>query len=191
MSIQALTAARSVGVVVLAAGALAATGCGSSDKSDTAAGTTKAPAAATVDASTVESGIKKQFSTSTVKVTSAKCPNDVKSKAGATFKCGVTWSNDATGKVKVTETSLNHFTYEVVSGSVQIPGSSVDKTLEKDLAQEGAPNATVTCPQNIIVKVGTTVTCNVGGGGGVATSSVTFTFSGATGQVDQSSVKTS
>jgi hypothetical protein len=74
---------------------------------------------------------------------------------------------------------------------VQIPGASVDKTLEKRLAQQGAPNATVNCPQNIIVKVGTTVTCNVSGASGKATSTVTFTFSSDTGEVDPSSVKTS
>jgi Domain of unknown function (DUF4333) len=181
---RAVTAA-----LVVVAALLAATGCGDSD--DEGSTTTKpAPTAATVDSSTVESQIKKQLSSSTAEVTKVKCPTDVKSSAGATFKCDVTWSNGATGQVKVTAKGANQFTYDVVAGSVQIPGESVAKTLEKDLAQQGAPNATVSCPQNIIVKVGTTVTCNVTGAGGTATGDVTFTFSSETGDVESSSVQT-
>ena len=187
IDIERVTRARAA-AVLLVVGAIAAAGCGSSNSSSTSTNTT--PAAATVDTSTVESGIKTQFSSTGAEVTSVKCPSDVKSEAGATFKCSVKWSNGATGDVKVTETSLNRFTYEVVSGSVQIPGSSVDSTLEKYLAQQGAPNATVNCPQNIIVKVGSTVTCNVSSASGKAGGTVTFTFSSDTGEVDQSSVKT-
>jgi hypothetical protein len=183
---------RSFATVLLVGGALAATCCGSSSDDDpsTTAKTAASPAP-TVDTSAVETDIKQQYSTSAVKTSSVKCPKDVKSKAGATFKCDVTWSNGATGKVKVTEKSPSQFSYEIVSGSVQIPGESVDQTLEKDLAAQGAPNATVNCPQNIIVKVGTTVTCNVSGGGGKANGTVTFTFSSETGAVDPSSVTTS
>src|SRR5438477_1418774 len=130
------SAALLAATVAIAAFGLSA--CGSSKKSSSSSTT-----AATVDTSTVESGIKNQLSSSGAEVTSVKCPNDVKSEAGATFKCDVTWSNGATGQVKVTETSINHFTYSVISGSVQIPGSSVDKTLEGQLAKQGAPNATV------------------------------------------------
>ena len=45
--------------------------------------------------------------------------------------------------------------------------------------------------ENIIVKVGTTVTCDVSGGQGLAGGTVTFTFSDAEGDIDTSSVKTS
>ncbi|HSB86410.1 MAG TPA: DUF4333 domain-containing protein [Ilumatobacteraceae bacterium] len=177
-------------VAVIAALALA--GCGSGSSTDTAKTPTTSAASqvGSVDMSAVESGIKKQLSVSGASVTSVKCPSDVKSTPGATFDCTVTWSNGATGKVKVTETTLNHYTYEPVSGSVQIPGATVDKTLEQYLAKAGLANATVSCPQNIIVKTGTTVTCNVTGAGG-ATSEVTFAFSSAEGTVDPSSVKTS
>ena len=178
---------RPLPALALALAALAIAGCGGSDDGDT--DTKTAPAAATVDDAAVESGIKKDLSSSGAEVTSAKCPTDVKSEAGATFNCSVTWSNGATGKVKVTEKAPNQFTYSVVSGSVQIPGSSVDKTLEESLAAQGAPNATVNCPQNIIVKTGTTVTCNVSSASGKATGTVTFTFSSETGEVDSSSVK--
>ena len=179
---------RASAIVLLAVGAFATAGCGSDDGDSSAPAK---PAPATVDTSEVESSIKTELSTSGAKVSSVKCPTDVKSEAGATFKCDVKWSNGAVGKVKVTEKSLNQFTYAVVSGSVQIPGASVDKTLEKRLAQQGAPNATVNCPQNIVVKVGTTVTCDVAGAGGKATSTVTFTFSSDSGEVDSSSVDTS
>jgi hypothetical protein len=192
MNTGRVTPLRTVAVSLVAAAALATTGCGSS-KTSSASTNTKtapAPAAPTVNTSTVESGIKKQFSTSAQKLSTVKCPQDVKSKPGATFKCDVTWSNGAAGKVKVTEKNLNQFTYELVAGSVQIPGANVDKVLEQDLATQGAPNATVNCPQNIIVKVGTTVTCNVSSASGKANGSVTFTFSTDTGQVDPASVKT-
>ena len=81
------------------------------------------------------------------------------------------------GKATVTQLGHNKYTYELKSGSVQVPGSTADAAVEKSLAAQGIPNATVTCPENIIVKVGTTVTCNISGASGVASSTVTFTFS--------------
>ena len=71
---------------------------------------------------------------------------------------------------------------------MQIPGTTAEAAIKKSL---GIPNATVTCPQNIIVKVGTTVTCNISGASGVATSKVTYTFSEANGTINPASVKTS
>ena len=171
--------------IALACAAMAPiAGCGDTSKN-------AAAPVRTVDATQIESQIEQQLSTSGAQVTKATCPTDVKSEAGATFKCSVTWSNGATGKVKVTETSLNHFTVEPVSGSVQVPGESVDKSVEKSLAQQGAPNAVVDCPPNVIVKVGSTVTCNVTSASGQAQGTVSFTFSSADGTVDSSSVKTS
>ena|SRR5436305_3485851 len=165
-------------VITAVAGLLALAGCGGS-KSTTH----------TVDDATVEGGIKQQLSSLGAEVTSVKCPSDVKSEAGATFNCSVSWSNGATGKVKVTETSLNKFAYEPVSGSVQVPGATVEKSVQKELASQGASNATVNCPNNIVVKVGTTVTCDLSGAAGKAGGTVTFTFSSAEGTVDPSSVK--
>ncbi|MGZ3687793.1 MAG: DUF4333 domain-containing protein [Bdellovibrionota bacterium] len=170
---------------VAAAGALALAGCGGGDSTST----TTSPSR-TVDAAQVESGIDKQLSTPAAEVTSVKCPDGVKAEAGATFDCSVTWSNGATGKVKVTQESLNRFTYQPVSGSVQVPGSTVEKSIEQELAKQGAPNAQANCPDNIIVKVGTTVTCDLSGAGGQAAGTVTFTFSDASGTVDPSSVET-
>lgn len=123
-----VTAAALVVACVLAAG-----GCGDSDD-DSSTTTKDATTAATVDSSAVESQIKKQLSSSATEVTKVGCPDDVKSKTGATFKCDVTWSNGAAGQVKVTAKGANQFTYDVVAGSVQILGESVNKTLEKQLA---------------------------------------------------------
>lgn len=175
-----------MGVCIGAAVALALTGCGSSSSSSTSSTT----AARTVDTAKVESGITQQLSTSGAKVTSAKCPSDVKVQTGATFNCTVTWSTGATGTVKVTQQGAGRYTYEIVSGSVKVPGSSVEKSIEAQLAKEGAPNAQANCPDTIIVKVGTTVTCDLSTGGGAAAGTVTFTFSSAEGDVDSSSVKT-
>ena len=124
-------------------------------------------------------------------MTKAKCPEDVKSETGATFTCNVTFSNDATGKVTVTQTGKKDFTYTLKPGSVQVPGSAAERELQKSLAAQGAKNATVKCPESIVVKVGTTVTCDVTGASGAAHGKVTFTFSSAEGTIDASSVKTS
>ena len=163
-------------------------GCGGSSTSGGDNQSTSAPGR-TVDDAAVESGIKQQLSTAGAEVTKVKCPSDVEASKGATFNCSVSWSNGATGKVKVTQQGLNEYVYEPVNGSVQIPGSDVDQQLEEQLAKGGAPNATVNCPDNIIVKVDTTVTCDVSGGGGNVGGTVTFTFSSAEGTVEPSSVE--
>ena len=180
---------RGHGLRAFTAGALAAAaltaGCGSSGGGSATSTTPK-----TVDDAQVEQGIKADLSTSSAKVTSAKCPSDVAVEQGDTFTCTVTFDNGATGKATVTQQGLGRYTYELKPGSVQVPGETADAAVEKALAAQGIPNATVRCPSNIIVKVGTTVTCDVSGAGGAASGSVTFTFSDATGTVDPSSVKT-
>jgi hypothetical protein len=170
---------------------LAVAGCGGNDSGVSAAKTETPTPVATVDDAQVEQGIEKSLSTSSVKVTSAKCPSGVQAKSGKTFTCNVTFSNGATGKATVTEVGPNKFTYALKPGSVQVSGQVADAAIEKQLAAQGIPNATVTCPENIIVKTGTTVTCNITGASGAATSTVTFTFSNAEGTIDPSSVKTS
>lgn len=162
-------------LLVLLAAALTAVGCGSGK---------------TVDSSQVEKGIKNDLSTA-ADVTSAKCPDDVKSENGATFTCDVKFSTGASGKVAVTQTGKSTFTYEIKNGSVQVPGSVVEDQIKKSLAAQGAPNAAVNCPGNIVVKVNTTVTCDVTGAKGAATGKVTYAFSNEDGTVDPSSVKTS
>jgi hypothetical protein len=178
------------GITALVSAALAVAGCGGSSDDDQSASPSTAPQAPMVDSSMAERDIKQQFSSSGTAVTKVKCPSGEKFKSGATFKCDVSWSNGASGKVKVTEASVSHYTYSLVSGSVQIPGSSADKALEKDLAEQGAPDATVNCPKNIVVKKDTTVTCNVSSAGGRASGQVTFTFSSEAGTIDPSSVQT-
>jgi hypothetical protein len=186
-------ALRSRVAAAVAFGALmiAVPGCGGSDSTESMAKTATPTPAATVDDAQVEQGIKDSLSTGSVKVTSAKCPSDVQAKSGKTFTCNVTFSNGAAGKATVTEVGPNKFTYELKPGSVQVPGEVADAAVEKQLAAQGIPNATVTCPQNIIVKVGTTVTCDISGAQGAASSTVTFTFSNAEGAIDPSSVTTS
>lgn len=181
----------------LVLGALTFSACGgdASNEAGSAEGasepTATATAARTVDDVQVEAGIKDDLSTSSTQVTSAKCPSDVAVEKDATFTCTVKFSNGATGKAKVTQLGGGRYSYELKPGSVQVPGATVDKAIEKSLAAQGIPDATVDCPQNIIVKVGTTVTCNVSGAQGVASGTVTFTFSSAEGTVDPSSVQTS
>ena len=188
------------GYAAALAAVLLAAGCGSSSTSTSSAGnaanastssaSTAGSATRTVDTASVQSGITKELSVPGAEVTKVKCPNNVPSKVGASFDCSVSWSNGATGKVKVTQTTLNHYTYEPVSGSVQVPGATVDKSVQEQLAKQGAPNAQVHCPSNVIVKVGSTVTCNVSSANGKTNGTVSFTFSTAQGTVEPSSVKT-
>src|SRR3954451_14310348 len=174
------SAARGV-LTLLAVGAIAA-GCGSSG-GDSGTVDSSTVDAATVDSTTVEQGIETSLSTASVKVSSAKCPSDIASDPGQKFNCTVTLSNGATGDVTVTQKGKNNFTYAFKEGSFQIPGATVDTELEKSLASQGYPNTTVNCPSNIIIKVGTTVTCDLSGGSGVASGQVTFTFTSSTGEV--------
>jgi hypothetical protein len=170
----------------LVAAALSA-GCG--DASEGAA-TTATATPRTVDDAEVEQGIKDDISTSSAEVTAATCPSDVAVERGDTFTCSVTFDNGAAGKASVTQAGAGTFVYELKPGSVQIPGETVDAAVETSLAAQGIPGATVTCPDPILVEVGTTVSCDVAGAQGVATGSVTFTFSSAEGTVDPSSVET-
>jgi len=167
--------ATAAGLAVVA-GASIAIGCGSDD----------------VDASKAEQGIENSsLSTSTTDITSASCPSDVKKEKGKTFTCDVKLSGGGKAEVTVTQTSdHNTFSYAFKSGSVVLPGSEVDKQIEEELADAGAENATVNCPDEVPVKPNTTVTCPItGGGGGQAT--VSFQFSDSSGTVDPSSVEES
>ena len=173
-------------------GALAVTGCGSSSSStssSSASTSTASPSstAGKVNTTEVEQGIEKSLSTAAVKVTSASCPSGIPSKVGQTFTCSVKLSNSASGEVVVTQTGPNSFAYQFKDGTMQIPGSSADASIEKQLAAQGAKNAVVNSPSTIIIKVGTTVTSALSVGN--ANGSVTYSFSSANGTVDPSSVK--
>jgi hypothetical protein len=167
---------------VLALGAIAAAGCGGDDNSSSTTAQTR-----TVDDQQIEQGIKQQLSTSDNAVTKVSCPADVEVQQGGTFNCSVTYANGATGKVTVTQKGANNYTYALKPGSVQVPGSTVEAEINKDLAAQGVKDPQSNCPDNIIVKTGTTVTCDVSSAG--ATGSVMFSLS-ASGTVDSSSVET-
>src|SRR6266576_2359647 len=107
---------RRTGIVGLCVGAMfgfAVAGCGSS--SSTTAPTSTA-SGRTVNQTQVEQGIEQSLSTSSVKVTSAKCPSNVSVQVGATFTCSVTLSNGGTGKVTVTQLGANHYKYAFAPG---------------------------------------------------------------------------
>ena len=142
----------------------------------------------TLDTATIESGIKQQVTAAGSPVSKVECPSDVKSETGTTFQCSATFENSGTAKVKVTQTGRNSFTYSVVPGSLEVPGSVLEGEIEKVLDQQGAPDAEANCPENVIVKVGTYVVCDLAGP--KATASVKFTFSDASGTVDEDSVST-
>jgi hypothetical protein len=164
-------------IVAVVVGLLAIAGCGSDD---------------TVDASKAEQGIESSsLSTSTTQITSASCPDDVKKEKDKTFTCDIKLSGGGKAQVKVTQTSdHNTFSYAFKAGSVEIPGSTVDKEIEQNLADAGIKDATVNCPATVPVKPGTTVTCPVATASG-RQATVSFEFSDSSGTVDSSSVKES
>src|SRR3954467_7021635 len=172
-------------VGVLALGAIAVTGCGGDDNDSSTTATTTAQTR-TVDDQQIEGGIKSQLSQPDNAVTKVSCPADVDVEPGATFNCSVTYANGATGKVTVTQRGANNYTYALKPGSVQVPGSAVEAEINKDLAAQGVQDPQSNCPDNIIVKAGTTVTWDVSSAG--ATGSVMFSLS-ASGTVDSSSVE--
>ena len=145
-----------------------------------------------MDASKAESGIKNSpLTTSTTQITSASCPDDIKKEKDKTFTCDVKLSGGGKAKVTVTQTSNhNSFSYAFKPGSVQLPGTTIDKAIEEDLAKSGVTGTTVNCPDTVTVAVGKTFTCPFTTSGG-RQGQVSFTFSSASGTVDSSSVKTS
>ena len=165
------------GSAALVVGLLAVAGCGSDD---------------TVDASKAEQGIESSsLSTSTTQITSASCPDDVKKEKDGTFTCDVKLSGGGKAEVTVTQTSdHNTFSYAFKSGSVELPGSTVDKEIEQDLADAGIEGATVNCPATVPVTPGTTVTCPITTASG-RQATVSFEFSDSSGTVDSSSVEES
>jgi hypothetical protein len=160
--------------VAVVIGLLATLGCGSDD---------------TVDASKAEQGIESSsLSTSTTQITSASCPDDVKKRKDGTFTCDVKLSGGGKAQVTVTQTSdHNTFSYGFKSGSVVLPGSTVDEEIEQDLADAGIEGATVNCPATVPVKPGTTVTCPITTASG-RQATVSFEFSDSSGTVSSSSV---
>jgi hypothetical protein len=165
---------------VLAAGALALAGCGGEDATDTTAGSAR-----TVEAA-VARAIDQQLSTRTTEVTGVRCPDDVKPAAGATFTCSVSWNNGAAGKAEVTPKSLTKVAYEIVDGSVKVPGSTVTLAIDQDLATQKAPEAQANCPRKITVRLDRTFKCRLAHARG----RVSYAFSDETGTVDPGSVTT-
>ena len=98
-------------------------------------------------------------------------------------------SGGGTAEVTVTETTNeNTFSYQYKSGSVVLPGSTVDKEIEQDLEDAGVDGATVNCPDQVPVKPDTTVTCPVTYSSG-REGTISFEFSNSSGTVASSSVE--
>lgn len=138
---------------------------------------------------TIKSELKAELKAAGTSPSTVKCPDDVTYERGKTFKCDVTMTNGATGDVQVTLNTKDDFLFHLVPGSVQVPGATVEKEIQDQLASQGIPDTTVNCPDNIIVKLNTSVTCDVAGAKGAG--KVTFSWSDDSGAVDESSVQTS
>jgi hypothetical protein len=75
---------------------------------------------------------------------SVDCPGDVEAKAGATFTCTARAADGSTAAVHVVQTDDD--------GNVRISAELVNiPSLEKKLANQIGGNATVDCPDSLIV----------------------------------------
>src|SRR5688572_9209242 len=88
----------------------------------------------TVDAAQIEQEIELRLSSGATEVSSVSCPDDVKSETGAKFTCSAKIDGGGAGKVQVTQTGEDEFTYGFKPGTVQLAGATVDKRLEQELA---------------------------------------------------------
>ena len=104
-------------------------GCGGSGSSTGSA--TTSGSRATVDTSTVEQQITSQLSGPTVTITSVSCPGDVPKQKGSTFDCTAQIKGGGTATVVVTQVNgVNKYSYTFKSGTLKIPGSTVEPVVQ-------------------------------------------------------------
>jgi hypothetical protein len=144
----------------------------------------------TVDSKQIEDQIKHQLTSATVPITSVSCPADVEKKQGNTFTCKTKLEGGGKAEVEVTQVNgHNQYTYAFKPGSLVITDSTLEPAVKKDLEARGLSISSVSCPQEIAVKPGETVTCTATTEKGAQTK-VTFTLT-SEGDVDDSSLETS
>ena len=171
--------------VALAVASLVAACGDDSDEDEPAA--TAAPAAS-VDTATIEQQIERRLSGTTTQITEVSCPADVPAKKGATFDCKTKIEGDGTATVVVTQVDgKSSYTYAYKPGTLKVPGSSVEPVVQKDLEADGVDVTAVNCPDTIVVKADSPVTCTAATASG-AQIDVTFAFT-AEGEVDPASVE--
>jgi hypothetical protein len=141
-----------------------------------------------VDANEVEAAIEQDLSSTTAKISSLSCPNDVEKKEGEQFTCDAKLEGGGKAKVQVTLTNdRGDGTYAFKPGTVQVSDKAVEPVLEDTLQAKGVQDPHVDCPELIKVADGEQVTCDATGAGG-RTGQITFTWSSDSGDIDNSSV---
>jgi hypothetical protein len=142
----------------------------------------------TVDAGKAEAEIEQGLSSTTAKIASVSCPDDVEQKEGNQFTCSAKLEKGGQAKVLVTLTSdRGDAVYAFKPGTVQVSDNAVEPVLEDSLEAGGVPGAKVDCPDLIKVADGEKVTCDATGSGG-GTGRLTFTWSNDAGEIENSSV---
>jgi hypothetical protein len=142
-----------------------------------------------VDTETAEQEIQQQLSSPTAQIASVSCPGDVKKEEGKTFTCDA--SLEGGGKTQVTATQTDNrgnATYLFKPGTLEVSDNSVEPVLEESLAEKGAADPKVDCPELIQVKEGETATCTATGAG-ERSGEITFAWSSDEGDIDSSSVE--
>lgn len=169
--------------VAISVAALVA-GCGDDSSDGAAAGS------GSVDTSRIEQQIESQLSGATVQIGSVSCPDDVAKEKGGTFQCKVKIQGGGAATAVVTqEDGNNSYSYAFKPGTLNVPGTAVEPVVEKELEAEGADVTAVNCPDNIVVKANSPVTCTAATASG-AQIDVSFGFT-SEGEVDPSTVESS
>jgi hypothetical protein len=132
-------------VLVLAAAALVA-----------ACGTATLDPAATERA--VRTGVTERFA---VAVEDVACPDDVRSAAGASFRCTVRAADDSSGTVVVTQQD-DQGHVRVRAPFLRVAG--VERLVSKGLRQQTGARLRLDCPDIVVLDAGGTFTCRARAG---------------------------
>ncbi|MCW2783705.1 MAG: hypothetical protein JWP74_222 [Marmoricola sp.] len=118
-----------------------------------------------IDHSKVEKAIKKYYekqSGTTVK--SVKCPSDVKSVKGKTFKCSFVTGSGAKGVATVTvKDTKGNVHFDITSIPEDLSSAAISKGIKDDFASQNPkyPITSVTCPDKIDLTNGATTACTI------------------------------
>jgi len=143
----------------------------------------------TIDSGKVETEIEQSLSSTTAKIVSVACPDDVQREEGKKFTCDAKLEGGGKAQVVVTQTDdRGNGTYAFKPGTVQVSDDTVEPVIEESLTAKGASGVRVDCPDLITVADGASVTCDAQGEGG-RSGQITYTWSDASGGIDDSSIE--
>jgi hypothetical protein len=143
----------------------------------------------TVDSGKVETEIEQDLSSATADIVSVSCPDGVDEQEGEQFTCDAKLEGGGRAEVVVTLTSdRGDAVYAFKPGTVEVSDNVVEPVLEDLLEARGVPGPQVDCADLIKVAEDSQATCDATGSGG-RTGEISFTWSDASGDIDEDSVE--